>query len=380
MSAELSTLVIGGTGPTGPHIVRGLLERGHRVTILHGGHHEVDFDGNVEHLHGDPHFRESLELLVAGREYDVVVATYGRLPVTCEVFRHRTGYLVAVGAAVGGAASPDDPGWRLPGRPSVMREDNLISEGNPKNKLQFRIAEARQQFFAARDRGDFMGTYLGYSIVFGPRQPAPREWCIVRRLLDGRPQIIIADGGIRSETRIFSENAAHGVLLAVDQPQVADGNSYIIAGEESHTLRQLIETISEIMGRPVELIDMPFDVAIPCHPLWQYDHNNRLVSVEKAKRELGYSDQITDFEALTRTVQWMLENPLTKEQEAQLGDPFDYEREQWLIREWSSHSKAFRRLDNYLPAPAHMYRHPKQIGDAWSPAERSEVSMKGVLP
>jgi nucleoside-diphosphate-sugar epimerase len=367
VSAELSTLVIGGTGPTGPHIVQGLLERAHRVTILHGGHHEVDFGGDVEHLHGDPHFKESLERLVAGKEYDVVVATYGRLPVTCEVFRHRTGYLVAVGAAIGGAAPLHDPSWGPAGRPAVLREDNFVTEKNPNNKLQFRIGEARQQFFAAQARGDFMGTYLGYSIVFGPRQPAPREWCIVRRLLDGRSQMIVADGGIRSETRTFSENAAHGVLLAVDQREVANGNAYIIAGEESHTIRQLIETIAAIMDRPVELIDMPYDVAVPCHPLWQYDRNNRLVSVEKAKRQLGYSDQVADFEALTRTVHWLLENPLTKEQEAQLGDPFDYEREQWLISEWCSHRRAFREVDNYLPTPSHMYRHPKQIGGAWSP-------------
>jgi hypothetical protein len=153
VSAASRTLVIGGTGPTGPHIVRGLLERGHRVTILHGGHHEVDFGPDVEHLHGDPHFKDSLEELVAGQEYDTVVAAYGRLPLTCEVFRHRTGYLVAVGAAFGGAAPARDPRWGLPGRPSVIREDNAVSETDPNNKLRFRIAEARQQFFAAQSRG-----------------------------------------------------------------------------------------------------------------------------------------------------------------------------------------------------------------------------------
>ena len=37
----MSTLVIGGTGPTGPFVVNGLLERGHDVTICHTGNHEV---------------------------------------------------------------------------------------------------------------------------------------------------------------------------------------------------------------------------------------------------------------------------------------------------------------------------------------------------
>ena len=35
-----SALVVGGTGPTGPHILDGLLERGFDVTIFHRGTHE----------------------------------------------------------------------------------------------------------------------------------------------------------------------------------------------------------------------------------------------------------------------------------------------------------------------------------------------------
>ena len=37
----MDILVIGGTGPSGPLIVNGLVERGHSVTILHTGRHEI---------------------------------------------------------------------------------------------------------------------------------------------------------------------------------------------------------------------------------------------------------------------------------------------------------------------------------------------------
>jgi len=37
----MRALVIGGTGPTGPRIVAGLLARGHEVTIFHRGTHEL---------------------------------------------------------------------------------------------------------------------------------------------------------------------------------------------------------------------------------------------------------------------------------------------------------------------------------------------------
>ena len=47
-----TALVVGGTGPTGPHIVNGLLERGYQVAILHTGAHESDeIPASVEHIH-----------------------------------------------------------------------------------------------------------------------------------------------------------------------------------------------------------------------------------------------------------------------------------------------------------------------------------------
>lgn len=44
----MKALVIGGTGPTGPYIVKGLIERGYRVSIFHSGAHETDLPDEVE--------------------------------------------------------------------------------------------------------------------------------------------------------------------------------------------------------------------------------------------------------------------------------------------------------------------------------------------
>lgn len=44
-------LVIGGTGPSGPDVVHGLLNRGFDTTIFHAGTHEVPLPGEVRHIH-----------------------------------------------------------------------------------------------------------------------------------------------------------------------------------------------------------------------------------------------------------------------------------------------------------------------------------------
>ena len=92
-------LVIGGTGPSGPYIVNGLLERGYDVTILHGGQHEVEFAQPVEHIHTDPHFEETLAPAFEGRSFDIVIATYGRMRIIADLLRGKTTRFIGAGGS-----------------------------------------------------------------------------------------------------------------------------------------------------------------------------------------------------------------------------------------------------------------------------------------
>ncbi len=46
----MNILVVGGTGITGPSVVRRLVELGHRITVYHSGEHEADLPDEV-HVH-----------------------------------------------------------------------------------------------------------------------------------------------------------------------------------------------------------------------------------------------------------------------------------------------------------------------------------------
>ena len=86
----MKALVVGGTGPTGPFIIEGLLKRGYRVSIFHRGTHEIELPQEVEHLHGDPHFIETLNHTLGARTFDLTIAMYGRLRYVAEVMKERT--------------------------------------------------------------------------------------------------------------------------------------------------------------------------------------------------------------------------------------------------------------------------------------------------
>ncbi len=364
-----TALVIGGTGPTGPFVVNGLMDRGYTVTIFHGGFHEVEFNKPVEHIHNDPHFKETFEAALGTRTWDIVIFAYGRLRLAVDVLKGHTGRLIALGGATGTAAQPDDPRWGPFGMPAYVSEDNTIIEDNPnRNKFGYQMAEAQAALLQAHKEGHYSATYMGFPIVYGPRQPGPHEWSIIRRVLDKRPHFIIADGGIKLESRAYVENAAHALLLAVDKPDISAGKKYGMADDNIYTMRQRIEAIANYMGHKFEFVDMPFDLAVPCHVLWRNARGHRIRDLQKIRADLGYRDVVAADEAMRRTVDWLVKNRPEPggEAEIQLGDPFDYAKEDQLIRAWKDWRNMFPRVDYPVLPPAHMYRHPKKPNEPWT--------------
>ena len=364
-----TALVVGGTGPTGPFVVDGLIDRGWEVTVLHGGFHEVDFKREIEHIHADVHFRETFEPALGARRWDLVVLGYGRLKLAVEVLRGRCDRLVALGGATGTAAAPDDPRWGPMGPPVSFDEAGTVAETDgTRNPFGFRMAQAEQALFDAHRAGHFDATYVGFPIVYGPRQPGPHDWSIVRRALDGRRRLVIADGGLKVESRCYAENAAHAVLLAIDRPDVARGRKFTVSDEHLYTMRQRIEAIARHLGHEFELVDMPYELAAPCHVLWRRERTHRVRDTRLIRDVLGYRDAVTADEAIRRTVEWLLANRPEPggEAERQLGDPFDYAREDALIDRWLAWRAQLPAPDYPLPPPAHMYRHPSRPNEPWT--------------
>lgn len=368
-----TALVIGGTGPTGPFIVNGLIDRGYNVTIFHSGFHEVEFKQPVEHLHNDPHFRETFEQALGKRGWDLVVFSYGRLQLAAELLKGRTGRLIALGGATGSAAAPKDARWGPMGRHANVDEASTVMETDPeRNKFGYRMAQAEAALFAAHGDGCYNATYIGYPILYGPRQPGPQDWSIVRRVLDRRRQFILADGGIKLESRAYVENAAHATLLAVDRPERSAGRKYFVADERLFSMRQRIEAIARYMNHEFEFVDMPYDLALPCHVLWRHERANRIRDTHRVRDELGYRDVVGPEEGLRRSVDWLVANRPGPDSEAelQLGDTFDYAREDQLIRDWTEWRKRLPEVDYPLLPQAHIYRHPKQPNEPWQRPRR----------
>jgi nucleoside-diphosphate-sugar epimerase len=327
-------LVIGGTGPTGIPLVRGLVERGIAVTIVHRGLHErSETPPVVEHIHIDPYDDVALRVLFAGARYDVVVAMYGRLRRIAELSKGSTGQFVSVGGV------PAYAGWMNPwlhepaGLPVPVAEDAPTVARPEDDEKGYRIVRSEDAVFAHHPRA----AHFRYPYVYGPHQLVPREWLIVRRILDGREHIIVADDGLTLHHHGYTENLAHALLLAIEQPDAAAGKIFNTGDEEVLSVRQVIEVVAQALGRPLEIVSMPYDLATPARPLLtQPLPTHRVLDLARIRADLGYRDVVPARTAVALTARWLVEHPCAPggQEEMVLTDPFDYTAEDRLIAAW----------------------------------------------
>jgi nucleoside-diphosphate-sugar epimerase len=327
-------LVIGGTGPTGPAIVLGLHERGYDVTILHTGRHELDEVARFMHLHGDVFSEDGLRTALGVSTFDVAVACYGQLRSIARVLVGRVGRMLSIGGAPVYRGFFEPNVHRPAGLPIPTREDAPVATEGEDGK-SYRISRTETLVFEMHPTA----THFRYPYVYGPRQLAPREWCVVRRILDRRPFMVLPDDGLTIIPYGFTENLAHAILLAVDQPEYSMGEIFNGGDDEKLTIRQMVELITDELAHEWDLIGMPARLAVPSRPLMQnYRSTHRYIDTTKQKLLLGYKDVVPARRAVRMAAQWLVANPPDPGgyEESALQDPFDYAAEDRLVAWWKT--------------------------------------------
>lgn len=364
MSSNKRALVIGGTGPTGPHVVNGLLSRGYEVALFHRGTHESDeIPASLEHLHGDPHFEASIQDTLGNRDYELVVAMYGRTRLLARHFAGRVGRFIAVGGVVGylGHLAPCAQFPSGMAVPAAEHEPQVGDESQ--SRFGWLVAETEREVLALHPGA----TVLRYPLVYGPRQVMPREWCLVRRALDRRPYLVLPDGGLPDISRGYAINLAHAVLCAVDRPYTSAGQVYNCGDQRQFSLHQLAEIVADAVGHRWEIVSLPVDLAFPSWPMFNAEEArwHRLVDTAKLQRELGYEDQVPAVQAMQETARWYARQraELAPAIEERLGDPFDYVAEDRLVSDWKQCRAGLIARHGLPPTERpHPYPHPKVAG------------------
>ncbi len=154
-----------------------------------------------------------------------------------------------------------------------------------------------------------------YSNVFGPHQTPENPYCgvvskFIMSVYAGNPLAIHGDGG---QTRDFTfvEDAVGATLLAATHPR-AEGEVFNVGTGVETSVNDLAAAIGRVTGRPV--IRQQID---------RRDVDNirrRVVNIEKIRRMLRWSPQVTLERGLEETVRWFEDAGLVETGES-LGFP-----------------------------------------------------------
>ncbi|OGO01032.1 MAG: hypothetical protein A2Y59_01260 [Chloroflexi bacterium RBG_13_52_14] len=342
------------------------------MTVLNRGVHPDDFlSPKVERIHTEPHFLEPLKAALEGRKFDVVISTYGRLQLVIEAIKGHTKRLVSVGGMAvykGWLKVANPPLAQYPSPVPVPEDGYLVEKGT--HPFLDRMLDTEEAVMKAHKEGHFNVTHIRYCIGYGPRILAAPDWCIVRRILDGRKQMVLPQGGQVIMSKGWGENEAQAVLLAVDKPDASAGQIYNIADENQLTNREWVVAIAKAMNHEFEFIDMPLSIMRPgCAYAFpsalEYPYH-QVMDITKIKQQLGYRDVLPAEKAIPKSVEWLLKNRPEPggEKEKLMQDPFDYDTEDRLIKLLTT---TWKRLREEAPAResdwVHAHAHPKKIGD-----------------
>ena len=135
-------------------------------------------------------------------------------------------------------------------------------------------------------------TIMRFGIPYGPRaREAAVIPAFVNKAFKGEP-LTLAGDGMQTRRFVYVEDLADGVALGL--AEVATNRVYNLASDDSVTIRQIAETVQELVGN-VEI------VYTPARP---GDFGGKVVSSDRADRELGWTAATPFHEGVRRYIEW----------------------------------------------------------------------------
>jgi UDP-glucose 4-epimerase len=163
-----------------------------------------------------------------------------------------------------------------------------------------KLAAERYCISFSRVYESFESVVLRYFNVFGPRQsPFSQYAAVVPRFvtaIDSGDAIEIHGDGEQSRDFTYVGNVVDATIRAAEADG-ASGEIFNVAAGSPASVNHIADTIGEILGKPVERLQLPPRAG---------DIRNSWADLSKSKRVLGYAPETTLEAGLRRTVESLL--------------------------------------------------------------------------
>ena len=308
------SLVTGGGGFIGSHLVEALLQAGRRVRVFDD--FSTGLRTNLAHLDSAPEIVEgSLTDPVAVAQVVAGVRVVYHLGALASVARSVENPIATHAACATGTLNLLDAVRKAGVRRVVYAASSSAYGGasGEGGQTEDQPVAAKSPYAAAKLAGElylqaFAHTYgletvrLRFFNIFGPRQRSDSPYSgvialFIASMSEGRIPTIHGDG---SQSRDFTyvANAVQAMMKAAEAPDVS-GNVYNVGTGRSITILQLVEALNRIFGTKLEPQFVPTRAG---------DVKYSLADISRTRADLGYDPAVSFEDGLKRTVEWYLKS------------------------------------------------------------------------
>jgi nucleoside-diphosphate-sugar epimerase len=295
----MTTLVTGGSGFLGSHLVELLESRGHDVTVPRRADYDLTRADDAERLFADtrPELVFHLAALAGGINANRVAPGrfwYSNLLMGAYVLEQsrlqHVSKLVMLGTIC------EYPKFT----PAPFREDDLWNGFPEETNAPYGIAKKAQLVGgqAYRDQYGLDVIHLLPVNLYGPRDNFDLETshvipALIRKLSSGEPRVTLWGDGTPTREFLYVEDAARGIA---DAGERYDGRDPVNIGSgEEISIRDLAELIAELTG---------FDGEIEWDATKPNGQPRRQLDVSRARELFGFAATTPLREGLERTIAW----------------------------------------------------------------------------
>ena len=301
-------LIVGGNGQLGCAAAKELIRAGWSVTLAGRGPRPPDAELDalgVSELRLDREDTTSLIAAAHGRDLvlDVVAFTPAHGAQLAQLAGH-VGSLVVIstGAVYAGESGlPGEPAQAADGFPVYpvpISEDWPTLAGDGAD-YGLRKAALERRLLSVEG---LPVSILRPGTLHGPHSTSLHHWSFIKRALDGRPHAVLAFDGASRFATSADANVARLIRLCAERPARRVLNA---ADEDALTVAEIGSKIFAALGHEATIFTFPGpprEGGLGFNP-WGIPHPV-VLSMERARTELGYTEAIAYDDALAQDIDW----------------------------------------------------------------------------
>ncbi len=327
MNQKPIAFVTGGTGFIGSHLIDRLLSKGYHVRALVRNPDKLGFlkDLPIEIVPGDLFSTEALEKAITGADYVYHVAGLVAAKSKAEFFRGNrdaTRNIVEITARVNPAVmkfvhissqTAVGPGRGMSPVNEATPPHPLTTYGKSKLASEEEVLKFKEQIPV---------TILRVSAVYGPRDTATFDY--FKSAYMGLELLI----GFRDTyvSLVHSTDLVTGIILAGEK-EVSQGQIYFLGSEQYYTWNEIGYVTKNVLNRSLFRVRVPkplvFVIAgisglasqfkqkpsvLNFEKAYDLTQDNWCCDISKAKKELGYRQEVTLADGVKETIGWYLKH------------------------------------------------------------------------